>query len=217
MDTIWLSASPSVTTSYSVVYTLNGCSSNVATGTIFVLPAPVASFSFYPTSFSSNPQSISFTNNSTNGVNYTWNFGDGSTSTIENPEHLYNSTENGYMVILTATNSAGCSDEIQTGIGYVDGLDFYVPNCFTPDGDEYNNTFQPVFTSGFDPHNFHLMIFDRWGELIFESFDASKGWDGSYGKSGISAQDGIYTWKIEFKKPTVDERIKVVGHVTKLK
>jgi hypothetical protein len=146
-----------------------------------------------------------------------WNFGDGNSTNIESPDHLFNSTENGYLVSLLVSNDYGCTDEVQTSIGFVEGLDFYVPNSFTPDGDEFNNVFKPVFTSGFDPFNFHMSIFDRWGELIFQSFDADKGWDGCFGETGIYVQDGIYTWKIEFKKPLVDERIKVIGHVTKLK
>ena len=212
-----LNDSPSLTTLYSVTYTLNGCSSVPAAGNIVVIPAPSASFSFNPLNFSAITQSISFSNNSTDGINYMWNFGDGNTSTVENPEHLFNSTENGYVISLLVSNLYGCTDEVQTSIGFVEGLDFYVPNSFTPDGDQFNNVFKPVFTSGFDPFNFHLSIFDRWGELIFESYDANIGWDGSLGTTGLSLQDGIYIWKIEFKKPSNDDKIKVVGHVSKIK
>jgi len=92
---------------------------------------------------------------------------------------------------------------------------FYIPNCFTPDDDEHNQFFQPIFTSGFDPSDYNLFIYNRWGEVVFESHDATVGWDGSYGgKREINVvQDGVYTWKIEFKTTDTDERKMVVGHV----
>jgi gliding motility-associated-like protein len=93
-------------------------------------------------------------------------------------------------------------------------LIFYVPNTFTPDGDNYNQTFQPVFHSGFDPFDFELLIFNRWGEVIFESHDATVGWDGTYGQETTEiVQDGTYTWKIEFKTKYTDERKIVTGSV----
>ena len=92
-----------------------------------------------------------------------------------------------------------------------DVLIYYVPNTFTPDNDEFNQTFQPVFTAGFDPYDFQIIIFDRWGELIFESFNADEGWDGTY--NGKLVPDGTYTWKIEFKTSSSDERVAVIGHL----
>ncbi len=90
---------------------------------------------------------------------------------------------------------------------------FYLPNTFTPDGDEFNQTFSPVFTSGFDPFDFNLLIFDRWGEVIWESNDASIGWDGTYRVDGTLVPDGTYVWRVEFKTLKNDERITKTGHV----
>jgi gliding motility-associated-like protein len=89
-----------------------------------------------------------------------------------------------------------------------------VPNAFTPDGDAFNQTFIPVFSSGCAPYdkNYHLMIFNRWGELLFESYDYQVGWDGTYG--GQLVQDGVYVWKIIVKRTGVDKRETLVGHVT---
>ncbi|MGB1508085.1 MAG: gliding motility-associated C-terminal domain-containing protein, partial [Crocinitomicaceae bacterium] len=84
-----------------------------------------------------------------------------------------------------------------------------------PDGDEFNQIFQPVFTSGFDPYDFNLKIYNRWGQLVFESNDNNQGWDGTYG--GELVQDGLYTWKIEFKSISNDERFIHTGHVNLLK
>ena len=68
----------------------------------------------------------------------------------------------------------------------------YIPNTFTPDGDENNNTWLPVFTSGFDPQDFYLTIYNRWGELIFKSYNSTIPWDGTY--NNTKCQDGVYTW-----------------------
>jgi len=72
-------------------------------------------------------------------------------------------------------------------------------------------TFKPVFTAGYDPYDFHLLLFNRWGQIIFESYNADIGWDGTY--NGKTSQDGTYTWAIDFKTNSSDERIAVIGHL----
>ena len=131
-----------------------------------------------------------------------------------NPIHSFPSDESGiYTVMLVATSSVGCVDTTYGTVQVEEELIYYVPNTFTPDDDSYNPTFKPVFTSGFDPLDYELLIFDRWGEIIFESHNAEFGWDGSYAVSGKIAQDGTYTWKIIFKTTATDERKMIVGHV----
>jgi len=89
---------------------------------------------------------------------------------------------------------------------------YYVPNSFTPNGDEINNTFSPVFTDGYDPQDYNLEIYNRRGELIFESKDSTFGWDGTHRNSSY-ASTGVYTWKIEFKEMMSAKRHHEVGHV----
>ena len=96
-------------------------------------------------------------------------------------------------------------------------LIYYIPNTFTPDGDSYNENLAPVFTSGYDPYDFDLFIFNRWGETVWESHDSSVGWDGTYGASGKVVQNGSYNWRIEFKTTETYERILGTGHVNVLK
>ncbi|NCU77433.1 MAG: gliding motility-associated C-terminal domain-containing protein [Synechococcaceae bacterium WB7_1C_051] len=91
---------------------------------------------------------------------------------------------------------------------------FWVPNTFTPDGDQHNQSFKPVFYSGYDPFEFVMYIFDRWGELVYETHNVKFGWDGSTGRSGRKAPDGVYTWKIVFKALNNDDKIMQMGHVT---
>ena len=96
-------------------------------------------------------------------------------------------------------------------------LYFYVPNTFTPNNDLINQTFQPLFTMGYDSQSFSLWIYDRWGELIFESHDADKGWNGTFGVDGELVEDGTYTWKIKFTDTITYNEHRIVGHVNVLK
>jgi gliding motility-associated-like protein len=98
---------------------------------------------------------------------------------------------------LIANNAGNCPDTLRRGIAIKEVLIYYIPNTFTPDGDKFNQTFQPVFTSGFDPYNFNMKIFNRWGQLLYETNDYTRGWDGSFDNKLVL--EGIYMYKIQFK------------------
>ncbi len=196
----------------------SGCTASATyTDYIYVEAIPVASFTPSSSSVSNLNTEIHFENTSVGATDYNWTFGDGTPSTTqESPWHTFPSEDPGsYNVELVAYSPLGCSDTANITITVSEELIFYVPNTFTPDYDDFNQTFQPVFNSGYDPFDFTLLIFNRWGEIIFESHNADIGWDGTYG--GKLMQDGTYTWKIEFKTNTSDERKIVVGHVNMLK
>jgi gliding motility-associated-like protein len=196
----------------------NGCSvSSGQNSFICVESQPISNFSSNPSIFSESSDLASFYNNSLGATSYIWNFGDGQISNVVNPTHYYLNTINGIQVQLIAISDSGCSDTSSIIIPFQEGETFYVPNSFTPDSDEHNQVFVPVFTSGFDPYNFQMLIFNRWGELVFESNDSKTGWDGTYGLNGIKVQDGIYTWEISFKSLYNDKRKTVVGHVNLLR
>ena len=89
---------------------------------------------------------------------------------------------------------------------------YYIANSFTPDGDEHNNSWMPIFTSGFDPYDFHLTLYNRWGELIFESFNAQDSWDGTYNNTPV--QSGVYTWLIQYGDTNNDNKTVINGSVT---
>jgi gliding motility-associated-like protein len=88
---------------------------------------------------------------------------------------------------------------------------YYIPNSFTPDGDEHNNTFKWIFTSGFDPTDFNIVIYNRWGELIFESNNHMSYWDGTYGNKICPI--GMYTYKVRFGDPKTDGKYMITGNV----
>ncbi|MFN6015025.1 MAG: PKD domain-containing protein, partial [Flavobacteriales bacterium] len=199
-----------------------GCTNTFTAANLVCVEAnPVAAFSPSTNMVSEFNSEVLFTNNSTGASDYQWFFGDNTqSSTEENPTHDYaNAAIGEYTVTLIATTPYGCVDTAYSIIQVYEELIFYVPNTFTPDYDNYNQFFTPVFTSGYDPFDYNLYIFNRWGELIFESHNAQIGWDGSYGanKEIEMVQDGTYTWKLEFKVTKNDERKMFVGHVNVLR
>lgn len=178
-------------------------------------PFPEVSFSASQTEFSIIDEVlVQFSNHSTGATNYVWNFGDFSSYSNEiNPEHLFPNEEPGnYKVELIGISEFGCMDTAWVWIYVKDELLVFIPNSFTPDGDEFNQSFQPIFTSGFDPFNFHMMVYNRWGEVLFESYDASKGWDGTY--HGELVPQGTYTWKIQFQREDSSDREIMTGHIS---
>jgi gliding motility-associated-like protein len=193
----------------------NGCSaSDTYEDYIEVESVPNAAFTASENPVSMMDPQVHFINNSTGAVNYLWNFPyDGSSTTEFEPTHVFPNEEPGsYIVELIAySEKYGCTDTAWMTIIVEEELIFYVPNTFTPDDDKYNELFYPVFYSGYDPYDYTMYIFNRWGQIIWESHDASVGWDGTYG--GNTVQDGTYTWTMEFKTTMNDERVRYNGHV----
>ena len=202
------------------VTTAEGCTASaMEIGYVNITPVPVADFSFTPQITDISHTDVEFTNTSIDGDYYEWNFGDETELSNDiHPTHNYAGIPNQYPISLLVTNNGGvCRDSIQKYITINDILLYYVPNVFTPDQDAYNETFKPIFTSGFDPFDYHLMIFNRWGEVVFESYDSRFGWDGTYPLDGELCNDGVYVWKISFKETMSDKRHDVTGHVSLLK
>jgi gliding motility-associated-like protein len=187
---------------------------------IEAVPFPVAAFNFDPSDPDIFNTEVEFTNESLYADSYSWSFGDNSpTVTDFEPIHEYPFIGDvTYTITLLAQSNAGvgCVDQATATIYIKDILIFYVPNVFTPDGNSINNDFTPVFTSGYDYYDYHLMIFNRWGEVVFESFNSDHGWNGHYGDGGL-VQDGVYVWQIDFGETGTDKRQTHRGHVTVLK
>jgi gliding motility-associated-like protein len=124
-----------------------------------------------------------------------WDFGDGSSSAVLNPSHRY-AKKGTYLVTLTVLDDSGClikaSQEIQV-------LDYFleIPNVFTPNGDELNDTFFPKFRF---VRNLQLQVMNKWGELIYRSHSQEDpGWDGLV--SGQKAPEGVYVYKLRYQVP----------------
>jgi gliding motility-associated-like protein len=193
-----------------MTYPGNCVNSYTAVDAVCVEADPIAAFSANPTQVDIN-NPVNFSNESTGAVEYEWNFGDFSGLFNEtNPVHSYEAP-GFYLVYLVAFTDFGCSDTASQAILVEEPLIYYIPNTFTPDNDQFNPTFKPVMTQGMDIFGYQLLIFNRWGEVLFESNDAEFGWDGTYG--GNVVQDGTYVWKIRYRLIGVDKPQERMGHV----
>ena len=185
---------------YSVTMTATsffGCvNSQTISNMITVYPKPEADFTYnpkIPVAF----EMIFFDNLSSTQYAAHWNFGDGHTSNHINAFNTFN-TSGEHNVQLIAETPFGCTDTATQLIYVKEVFTLYIPNAFTPDGDGLNDVFLPLGI-GIDNEGYHLMIFNRWGELVFESYDVNHGWDGKT-FSGEKAYDGVYTWLLYYNE-----------------
>jgi len=133
-----------------------------------------------------------FTNTSQFADSYEWHFGDGTTSTELNPVHTYGSV-GAFTVTLIAFNEY-CEDTF-TFEPIVIGSwnDIVFPSAFTPNNDAHNDFFHELFNKGVI--NLHYEIFDRWGQLVFETSSVDGAWDGKF--KGEDCEVGVYSWSAE--------------------
>lgn len=206
--------STSGTKSISLTVTNNiGCTETLSeTIVITVIPSPSANFSIAPSPVFSN-DIVLFSDASSNAASWLWDFGDGTFSFSTNPTYTYENSGI-YEVVLIVTNE-NCVDTASATLTVKEPFFIYIPNAFTPDGDKFNQIFKPVLSGSIDPNDYQLLIFNRWGEVVFESFNIDIGWDGSYG--GKVAQDGNYIWKIIVGNLNSAGKETLTGHFSLLK
>jgi gliding motility-associated-like protein len=116
------------------------------------------------------------------------------------------------------TTPEGCVSSAVSVLATIEecpNLVYYIPNSFTPDGNEYNNTWRPIFTKGIDTENFSLYIYNRWGQVIWESHNIYQGWDGTYNNSICPI--GVYVYTIDYGSIDSGSRQSVTGHITLLR
>ncbi len=136
-------------------------------------------------------QRIEFLDLSQNAVSWYWSFGDDSYSNLQNPFHNYEN-EGEYIVKLVIENISGCLDSTTQKVLIVQ---IFTPNAFTPNNDGVNDYFY-THSEGLPDFQF-LKVWDRWGNLVFESNAMSKVWDG-YDLNGHNSPDGIYIYEIKY-------------------
>lgn len=165
---------------------------------IEVLEKPHAEFDVKPRQIQFPGGKLYTDNRSFGATGYRWNFGDGTLSDEYEPEHIYTS-EGIFDIILIATNTEGCSDttKLEAGVRTIRSGRILVPNAFSPDlsgpgnSSGQNDVFRPVLRGVSD---FHMMVFNRWGQLLFETKNPEQGWDGYF--QGRLCQQDVYVYKI---------------------
>ena len=145
------------------------------TFTITVSPNPTASFTYSPNPPKENTFT-NFVNQSVGASTYLWNFGDGDTSTLMNPAHLYNYTGT-FSTCLQATNNYGCTADTCENVAALVRPLVDVPSAFTPGKFGVNSIIKVV---GFGITQLQWSIYNRWGQKVFETTNTKSGWDGTF-------------------------------------
>ena len=164
-------------------------------------PKPVAAFTANPNPVTLYDPTIKFTDQSSSDVkSWTWNMGDGKiiSPKTQNPVHKYEVGVHGkYIVKLFVVNDYGCVDSTYRTVEVLPEFTFFIPNAFTPKRDDgVNDTF---FGKGVGIVEYHIWIFDRWGNMIFNTKDINVGWDGRANNGEEVAQQDVYVWKVKLK------------------
>ena len=192
-------AAPNTTTVYTVVLDdVSGCSDS-ASATINVQDSPIPSFT---TEIEAGCDGIivEFTNTSSLADSYLWLFGDGSSTTEENPTHTFNYGSS-FNATLVAYSLMGCSDSSSfsgTAGNFEDYYTIEIPNVFTPNGDGQNDQFV-VSVAGKLFECIEMRVYNRWGQVLFISTGNNLTWDGR-NMSGEKAPQGSYFYTIKIKE-----------------
>jgi gliding motility-associated-like protein len=203
---------------YDMTVTVTSVEGCVTTGTfpgiVQVVDNPVAEFTF-----SSNPTTIYETaimgqdQSTGNVVSWSWSApgANPSTSSQENPTFTFpEGVVATYPVQLIVESELGCIDTVEYILMVNSDIIFYAPNTFTPDGDEFNQTWE-FYVDGIDVYNFELLIFNRWGEIMFETHDVHSSWDGTYHGKVVPA--GTYNWIAKVKDIYTDVKKEYRGAI----
>jgi gliding motility-associated-like protein len=173
-----------------------------------VLSKPVAAFTPSDTILNLPAENVViFTNNSTGAVSYTWDFGNGQTSTQATPDPVFYTTPGTYRVMLIATSAGGCRDTAMAVITARAAEELIIPNAFTPNGDGVNDRFV-IWYSGAE--RIEVSLYDRWGNPVWSqaqtALSGTLEWDGTI--KGSPAPESVYTGAVRLKTITGKEVVK---------
>ena len=165
---------------------------------IVIHEAPMAAFNVLKQEYDGHLPSVHFENRSLAGKQYHWDFGDGQTSTIAHPDHIFKK-KGVYQVELTVTNETGCEDKIMKDVRIEKDYNLDAPASFSPNGDEFQETFMPeaLRTLGV---KFNLTIYSSNGTLLYMTNDASKPWTGRPQNRGEFCAAGEYVWVVDVRE-----------------
>ena len=210
-----LVVSSSATTIYYVTGTdLNGCI-GTDSALLSVYPKPVASFQPNPTVTTTDNPTVSFYNSSTGGSSWLWDFGDlnspENTSFEISPSHTFSSY--GYFPVwLIVESDFGCKDSTVRNVTVENPFTVYIPNAFSPNNIGGNEIFLPTGV-GIDVNSYEMVIYDRWGELVFKTTNLFEGWNGRKNNTGIELTPGVYVYLINLRQ-IAGLKHSYTGHVT---
>lgn len=192
-----------------------GCSAGIQSKAK-AYPLPVATFSQSENTLSENAALVHFQDESSdNATMWEWYI---------DHQKVYNGTEffhefigiGIFPVTLIVQNAYGCYDTAHNAVEVIPSVSLYVPNTFTPNDDHNNEYFFPVFSgSNVDLNTYWFGIYNRWGEVVFESKDIQNAWDGTF--NGAPCIQGTYSWEFRYKELRSGKFEQTVGHVNLLR
>jgi gliding motility-associated-like protein len=190
-----------------------GCSATITQNDVVcVVSNPSASFSWTPAEPTSG-SNVFFDNLSLGGVTYTWNI-DGVDYTSEDVSFpLSSSVGETFVACLDVVGVGGCMDAQCYTVSVSTSSYVYVPNSFTPDGDGFNDVFAPVVTGLSSTSRYSFSVYNRWGDLIFDTEDPKDVWVGDVNGGGHFAEDGAYVYEIKIQFSSGEEPFKRMGTV----
>ncbi|PBQ31427.1 hypothetical protein CNR22_06500 [Sphingobacteriaceae bacterium] len=171
----------------------NNCA-NTTTLVVTANPKPEANFDFKPQNPVAGLEEVQFYNTTYGEGLGTWEWylvkNDTSITRERNASYLYKSAGQ-FPIVLVVTNKWGCIDTAIKVLVVDDEFQMYVPNAFTPNGDGLNDVFMP---KGQGVYKYTLEIYNRWGQVVFETNDFQRGWDGTF--QGKPCKTETYVWRI---------------------
>jgi gliding motility-associated-like protein len=194
----------------------NGMCTNSTSVLLNMIPGPKAAFTVNTDFQYTGQNNFIFTDASENATGWNWDFGDNTTvADVQSVSHKYNATGT-YPVTLIVSDENACTDTAIMNVTLEFPDLFYMPNAFTPNDDGLNETYGPIWRLEDRIYDFHMIIYDRWGEEVFSTSDQNEQWNGKFAKGNKVSADGIFTWIIQLtEKPGLEQQY--TGQVCLLK
>ena len=183
-----------------VVISPTGCElTATAQDLITIEPAPIADFYYEPEQVTSLNKTVRFISTSQFAKTYEWQFG--LVEGFFDPNPTYSFLDTGLQVVtLKVSHESGCLDTLSKIIDVIPIVQTYIATAFSPNNDNTNDYFKiEGLTTGIE--NFSLMIWNRWGELVYSTKNLEDSWNGKYLSSNSDAPEGIYVYLIQYKAP----------------
>lgn len=188
----------------------NGCQGN-STGTAIVVPNPVPGFSISPNIVFENNPMVTITDGSIGATIWNYSISDGSSFSTPGFDYSFGGTAT-YYITQTVSNQYGCTAQTVQNIIVRPSSSIYIPNAFTPGNNDNTNNSWGVIANNIS--NFRVMVFSRWGEVIFSSYDQHEQWTGhkNYNRKELVKQD-VYVYKVWYTDAQGNDQT-IIGHVS---
>jgi gliding motility-associated-like protein len=199
------------------ITTPQGCTDQTTLeGAVLVEEPPTAEFTWTPPFGTDRNGTLLFTAEDPQATVFRWDFAGLDSSTTRQAAHTFpNAIDGAFEVCLWVADSYGCTDSLCRMVEVIVPA-VYVPNAFTPDGNGVNDAFRPI-VRGMAEEDHQFTIFDRWGQVVFDSTNPLEGWNGSYRNGGEVLPQGVYSWRLIERPFGTPDKKDWFGSVTLLK